>query len=280
MTWNIVCDSSSDLLPAELIPGKLSRKIVPLTILVGENHFVDDETLDVSELLACMAQETEAASTACPAPALFAEAFASADCSLCFTISGALSGTYAAAVTARDMVLEEHPEKKIFVLDTCSTSGSLLLLDRLAQKLIREGNEDFDDICRQLQACKDNQYTLCTLESFDNLVKNGRMKPLLGTLLHTLGIHVVADVTRGGSIQVQDKARGEKKTYKAIIARMEKFKDYTGAEVIISHCQNPEGAEKLKAMMLETMNVKSVELLECRGLTTFYAMEKGLIIVG
>lgn len=279
MKWNIVCDSSGELSPAQLIPGKLDRKVVPLTLLVGDRSYVDDDTLDVEELLQAMARETGPSSTACPSPAAFVEAFEDADCSLCFTISGNLSGTYASAVTARDMVLENHPEKKIFVLDSCSTSGSLVLLDRKAQELIASGNEDFDDICRQLQACVDKQYTIFTLENFDNLVKNGRMKPLLGTLLHTLGIHVIADASPEGTIRVIDKARGEKRTLRNMISHMEKFKDCAGAEVIISHCKNLEGARKLKEQILQTLPVKSVDLYGCRGLTTFYAMEKGLIVV-
>lgn len=279
MKWNIVCDSSGDMLPATLIPGKLDRKVAPLTLLVGDQSYVDDETLDVDELLGSMARETGPSSTACPSPAAFVEAFSDADCSLCFTISGNLSGTYAAAVTARDMVLEQYPEKKIFVLDTCSTSGSLILLARKAQALLESGNEDFDDICRQLQACKDQQYTIFTLENFDNLVKNGRMKPLLGSLLHTLGIHVIADATREGTIRVIDKARGEKRTLRSMMGHMEKFKDCAGAEVIISHCKDLEGAKKLRDQILQTLPVKSVDIVDCRGLTSFYAMEKGLILV-
>ena len=46
MKWNIVCDSSGELPPAQLIPGKLDRKVVPLTLLVGDRSYVDDETLD------------------------------------------------------------------------------------------------------------------------------------------------------------------------------------------------------------------------------------------
>ncbi len=279
MKWNIVCDSSGELPPAQLIPGKLDRKVVPLTLLVGDRSYVDDADLDVEDLLRAMARETGPASTACPAPAAFAEAFEDADCSLCFTISGNLSGTYAAALAARDLVLETHPEKKIFVLDSRSTSGALILLARKAEALIAAGNEDFDDICRQLQACVDGQYTIFTLESFDNLVKNGRMKPLLGTLLHTLGIHVIADASPEGSIRVIDKTRGEKRTLKSMVARMERFKDCAGAEVILSHCGNPEGAERLRELILQTLPVKSVELYACRGLTSFYAMEKGLIVV-
>ena len=280
MTWNIVCDSSCDLLPAELIPGKLYRKVAPLTLLVGDKEYVDDATLDVPTLLTHMAAEKGPSSSACPSPDAYYQAFVSADCSVCITISGNLSGSFAAAVTARDMVLEEYPEKKICLVDSCSTSGALSLLDRMAQRLIAEDENDFEGISEKLLKYRDEQYTVYTLECFDNLIKNGRMKPLLGTILHTLGIHVIADATPEGTIRVLDKARGEKKTYKGMVEKMAAFKDYKDAEVIVSHCQNPAGAEKLKALILETLPVKSVDLQECRGLNTFYAMDQGIIVSG
>ena len=104
------------------------------------------------------------------------------------------------------------------------------------------------------------------------------MRPLVGTLLHSLGIHVIADATPQGTIHVAGKARGEARTYQAITALMRDSKDCTGAEVAVCHCENLPGAMKLKEQILKDLPVKSVELFPCRGLTSFYAMEKGLII--
>ena len=59
---------------------------------------------------------------------------------------------------------------------------------------------------------------------------------------------------------------------------MKSSKDCTGAEVVISHCENMAGALKLKQQILEDLPVKSVDVIPCRGLTSFYAMEKGLIV--
>ena len=37
-------------------------------------------------------------------------------------------------------------------------------------------------------------------------------------------------------------------------------------------------SQKLKQQILASLPVKSVDIVSCRGLTSFYAMEKGLII--
>lgn len=48
--------------------------------------------------------------------------------------------------------------------------------------------------------------------------------------------------------------------------------------MVISHCENLASAIKLKEQILQDLPVKSVDIISCRGLTSFYAMEKGLII--
>ena len=279
MIWNIVSDSSCDLLMSAFQSDLVRFETVPLRIQVGNQEFVDNDELVIPELLAAMDAEKSASSTACPSPAAFARAFEAGDCTICFTISSNLSGTYNAAVLGREMVLEEHPEKKICIIDSRSTAGAMVLLIRKAKELIEaDPQRDFDELCDQLRQYQAAQRTCFTLENYDNLIKNGRMRPLVGTLLHSLGIHVIAIATPQGTIQVVDKARGETKTYKALVSQLKSMKDCTGAEVIISHCENPTGATKLKQQLMADLPVKSVELVSCRGLTSFYAMEKGLIV--
>lgn len=279
MIWNVVSDSSCDLRMASFQDSPVRFEIVPLRIQVGEREFIDNDELVIPEMLEAMAAEKAAASTACPSPAAFARAFEAGDCTVCFTISANLSGTYNAAVMARDMVLEEHPEKKICVIDSKATAGAMALLVYRAIALMKDAAADaFEDICDQLRLYQAALRTCFTLENFDNLIKNGRMRPLVGSLLHSLGIHVIADATPQGTIHVAGKARGEARTYQTITALMKDSKDCTGAEVVICHCENLPGALKLKEQILKDLAVKSVELVPCRGLTSFYAMEKGLII--
>lgn len=279
MIWNIVSDSSCDLRMGDFKSERVRFETVPLRLQVGDREFLDNDALEVPELLASMAAEKTASSTACPSPAAFAKAFEKGDRSICFTISANLSGTYNAALLGRDMVLEEHPEKQVCVIDSKATAGAMVLLIRRAKELMEADTEDdFEGICNQLRVYQAALRTCFTLENFDNLIKNGRMRPLVGTLLHTLGIHVIADATPQGTIHVADKARGESKTYRAITALMKDSKDCVGAEVVISHCENLVSALKLKEQILADLPVKSVDIIPCRGLTSFYAMEKGLII--
>ncbi len=272
---NLVSDSSCDLFSRELRSPNAQLTVVPMCLHVGGQDYPDQPRLNIPELLEKLASHPS--SSACPSPAAFANAFEQGDETICVTISANLSGAYNAAMAARHMVLAEHPEKKIFVLDSLATSGVMILLLRKAAQLAEQGLP-FEELCAQLQAYHRSTKICFTLEHFDNLVKNGRMPPLAGTLLQTLGIRIIADATPEGTIHVAKKARGEAHTAKAIAQLMNDAKDCTGCHVIICHCQNPAGAERLRTVILEQTAAAEVEILDCHGLTSFYAMDKGLII--
>ena len=278
--WNLVSDSSCDLLAHDFKSEHVRFESVPLKIRVGERDYIDNDSLRTADLIRAMREEKGPSSSACPSPAAYARAFEKGKNTVCFTISGNLSGSYNAAVSGRELLLEDHPDKNVCVIDSKSTAGVPYLLIRRAKELMEADpdGERFEEICAELRVYQASLRTCFTLENFDNLIKNGRMRPLVGTLLHTLGIHVVAIGTTQGSIQVVGKARGEAKTHKVMTDVMRASKDCTGASVMIHHCENLAGALKLKEEILKELPVKSVEIMPCRGLNSLYAMEKGLIV--
>lgn len=278
--WNLVSDGTCDLRQCDFISDSVRFQTAPLRLHVGTREFIDNDDLRVPELLKAMREEKGPSSSACPSPAAYARAFEKGDKSVCFTISSALSGSYNSALSGRELCLEEHPDKQICVIDSKSTAGVPFLLVRRAKELMEADprGERFEEICAELRVYQASLRTVFTLENYDNLIKNGRMRPLVGTLLHTLGIHVVAIASSQGTIQVVDKARGEVKTHKVMVDIMRASKDCTGGAVMIHHCENLSGALKLKEAILKDLPVKSVEIMSCRGLNSFYAMEKGLIV--
>lgn len=277
MTWNIVADSSCDLKTSDIQSQQLHFEVVPLKIIIGEDEYIDDGNLSIPQLLRDMDACKTGSSTACPSPEDFKRAFETADCTICVTISSQLSGTYNAAVLGRDMVLEEYPDKQICVIDSKGASGMLALIVLRAQQLIEAG-KDFEEVCAALREYQASLRIAFTLSNFGNLIKAGRMSPFIGSVLTGLGIHVIADATPQGTIHVAGKARGESKTIKHIVHMMAEAKDVTGLPVLIAHCENLAGAMKLKQAILAELPVADVTLLNCKGLCTFYAMEKGLIV--
>lgn len=276
MTWNIVLDSSCDMMPQHAFKNA-NIKIAPLTIRVGDKEFVDDETIDVPQLLEAMDKEKSASSTACPPPNVFYEHFITADNIICICITSNLSGTYNAAVQAAEMVKEEYPEKNVHVVNSWSTAGEMVLIARYADKLIGEGLA-FDTIVKKVEEYAKEVRLVFTLEKFDNLIKAGRMKPLVGKVVAALGIHLIAQASDMGTVELMFKVRGDEKTLEKMVDYMNEQKDMTDKPVVISHCNNHKAVERISQLIREKCHTTDITVNHCKGLTSFYAMEKGLLI--
>ena len=122
MSIRILADSCCDLTPA--LKTLLGVQRVPLELRPGpDQNFIDDETLDTGALLRAMKASKQATSTACPSPEAYAAAMRECDACIVVTLSAKLSGSYNAAVMGRNLVLEETPDKQIFVLDSESAAA-------------------------------------------------------------------------------------------------------------------------------------------------------------
>lgn len=275
MKWNIVLDSSCDLKNTSS-QSEIGIKIVPLKIIVGEREFCDDDNINTGVLLEAMKAEKSASSSACPSPDDFYSCFKSADCSVCITMTGKLSGTYNAARVAKEMLAEKHPEKRVHIVDSKATAGKMVLLKMKAQELIEQGTS-FEDICNEMDLYNSQTELVFALGGYDNLIKTGRMSKIAGILATHLGIRAVA-VSNDGEIEVVKKPRGEKHAIAAMAEIMAERKNVCGKKVVISHCRNFEGAQSAKKLIEERFSPAEVYIYECKGLTSFYTMENGLII--
>lgn len=276
--WRIVVDSSVDFQATELSLEDVDMKIVPLQIVVGNQIFVDDENLDVMELLKKMDEEKEGSKTTCPSPGQFLECYRGAENVLCFTITGLLSGTYNSAVLASAMAKEEQETMNIFVLDSHSTAGHLALLVKKAATLIQQ-ELSFEEICQELETYNQEIQIMAILGNFDNLVKTGRMNPIVGGIADTLSIKAIVQNTHEGQIMPIKKARGFKGAYKKLVDTIFSVdRDLEGCPMYISHCNNEQGALKVKELIVEKGKHNPIYITTCKGLTTFYAMDQGIIV--
>lgn len=276
MNWNIITDSSCDLLPSTSPDGRIRLTSVPFTIRIGERDFVDDEHLDTLEMLSAMDHERSAGHTSCPTPDAWLAQFEQADCAIAITISSQLSGSMNSALAARDMALEKDPDKKIVILDSLSTGPEVLLCVKEIERLIRQGLA-FDDIAAHARNFLQKTKILFALSSFDNLIKNGRIHRLTGMLAKALGIWGIGSGSDEGKIVFESKARGAKKVVHTLVSTMKEH-GFIGGNVAISHCDNLALAQTLKNSILDIWENTSIEILPTRGLCSYYAERGGLIV--
>ena len=131
----LIADSSSDR-PA--IAGA-EVQYVPLVVSTDHVHFVDDETLDVRQMLDTLSAHRGRSYTACPSVDGWLTAFDGGDEIYAVTITSALSGSYNAAMAARELYLQEHPGAKVAVFDSLSTGPELRLILEKLRELTAQG---------------------------------------------------------------------------------------------------------------------------------------------
>ena len=277
MKWLIVSDSSCDIRTLDGLAPGVEFGLVPFKINIGSKEFVDLPGLDTAAMLQAMTEHEGASTSACPSPGEWAAWFEKADNVIALTISSNLSGSYAAAMAARDIVLEASPNKKIFVLDTLSDAGALASAAELANRLIGEG-KDFDAICKAIKKFNDAGHIMFALSSFENLVKNGRVSRVVGFIAGHLHMRVLGRRTADGRIDFFFKTRGEHRVLARILEEMASTGFDGTRPVVIGHCLNPEAAETLRRDILARWAKAKITVIPLAGLCSFYAQQQGVII--
>ena len=171
---------------------------------------------------------------------------------------------------------QEHPGKRVFVLDSLSTGPEQQLLAEHLRDELAAG-KDFDAICAEMLRYHEHTHLLFSLESLANLARNGRVKPAVAAVARVLGIRVIGQASAAGELDVICKTRGEHGALERIVLELKEH-GYAGGRVIVSHCGNPAAAERLKHMIEAVFEGAQVVVNPCGGLCSYYAELGGLLV--
>ena len=276
MTWKIVADSGCDIKTLEGLRDDTTFQRVPLTIQVGEQIFIDDDQLDIDRMMENMYATSTASKSACPSPDDYLKSFEGADKIIVATITGTLSGSHNSAQVAKQLYLEQHPEAQIHVIDSLSAGGELDLLVEEIANLINQGL-DFDQVVAAMSDYQKRTKLVFVLAKVDNLVKNGRLSKLLGTVVGLLNIRMVGEASETGTLELLQKARGYKKSLSTTYQEMKKA-GYRGGKIRITHRNNDKFCQELAHLVQADYPQASILARPTSGLCSFYAEEAGLLI--
>ena len=254
----IITDSSCDL--NKDIIEKYNINIVPLNVSFGEDTYIDGE-LDKSEFYERMRNSKELPKTSCPSPDKFMQSYEGDEDVIIFTIASALSGTYSAALLAKNMMLEENPNKKIAVIDTETGSIAQGQFIIKAAKLVEEG-KTFEEVIDEIEKLKKDKFFYGSLETLENAIKGGRVNPLAGKLINALNMKVIIKVG-DGEVKPIDSARGCNNSIKKVagkISDMISNGNYTS--LAIAHANCLEKAEKAKEIILKNHDFEEIIITE------------------
>ena len=117
MSFHIVADSCCELTADMKKRGNI--EIAPLTLEVGGESILDDETFDQKYFLKRVAECPECPKSACPSPDYFRKSFLNgAERCYAVTLSAQLSGSYNSANLAKKLYAETNPFTKVEVIDS------------------------------------------------------------------------------------------------------------------------------------------------------------------
>ncbi|MBE6604563.1 MAG: DegV family EDD domain-containing protein [Ruminococcaceae bacterium] len=272
MNFKIVSDSSSNLLDFSGVP----YTTVPLKVITKEKEYIDDATLDVAAMMRELRTVKGRTGTSCPNVLEWKTAMADADAVFALTITGNLSGAYAAAVQAASELLEEHPEKRICVLNSLSTGPEMQLIIEELSELIGKGLS-FDEIEAQIRAYMKCTHLIFCLQSLANLARNGRVNSVIAKVAGVLGIRVVGVASAEGTLELLHKPRGGVKALETILDVM-RSNGYCGGPVRVAHCENEAVAASLVERIKARFGTVDITVLPTTALCSFYAENGGLMV--
>ena len=275
MSFKIIVDSCCDLTPAMLRSGCFVS--VPLTIRVGDTMVTDDASFDQAALLWRMKESEKAPSSACPSPAQYLDAMeCGADDIYVVTLSALLSGSHNSAAQARAMYLEEHPDARVHIFNSCSASSGEVLTALKIQELASSG-KDFETVVSRTSRYINEMQTLFVLENLDNLRKNGRLTRLQSIVTDTLKIKLLMGSTPEGEICKRGQALSMKQALGKMISMMASDENHAGRTLCITHCNCLERAFYLKEQALKSCRFHDVIICETGGISTVYANDGGIV---
>lgn len=275
MSFKIIVDSCCDLTPAQLREECFLS--VPLRIQVGSHTVVDDASFDQADLLWRMKECQSAPKTACPSPAQYLDAFdCGADDVYVVTLSALLSGSHNAAAQARLLWLEEHPNARVHIFNSCSASAGEVLVALKIQELACSGM-DFTTVVSHVSRYINEMETYFVLETLDNLKKNGRLTKTQALVTSTLKIKLLMGATPEGEICKRGQALSVKQALSKMVSLMAADPKHAGRRLAITHCNCLERAFYLKELALKQCRFEQVVISDTGGIATVYANDGGVV---
>lgn len=176
-------------------------------------------------------------------------------------VSTGLSGTENSATIAKEMILDEHPEVNIEIVNTLTASlGQGLMVMKAID--MKEAGKTLKDIANYIEENKQRLNTYMTVDDLNHLKRGGRISStaaILGIVLH---IKPLLTINSEGKVISLVKVRGRKgsiaKLAETIIERIENPEEQV---IGICHGDCIEDANKLKEDILKKVKVKVKDVI-------------------
>lgn len=147
------------------------------------------------------------------------------------SLSSGISGVVNSANIARDVLSEEYPDRKIYIVDSLgASSGYGLIMQTLSE--LRDEGKSIDEVYEWVNEHRLNMNHWFFSTDLTFYIKGGRVSKTSGTIGQFLNICPLLNMDNLGRLIPRYKIRTKKKVYKATVDKMEELAegglDYSG----------------------------------------------------
>lgn len=279
MDIQLMTDGGADLPPQ--LTEAYNIIVVPLYLHFKDKQYITGITLSLKEFHQKIKESDDLPRSAAPSPHDFYEAYKKVDPDIPIinlSLTKGLSTTYDNAVSGKELLLAEEPNRKIAVINTKTASCGMALFMHEAASKIEEGYT-FEQLEDHLTKRVENITTLVALKTLDNVIRGGRLDKVRGAIAKTLNIKLLMRGSEEGSLEVAEKVRGDKKTVRRLIEQIGEYtKSFEEKIIVMSHCNAESRAKKVLDEIMDRYAFKDSYLMEMGPLISTYSGEGGLVI--
>jgi DegV family protein with EDD domain len=232
----IVTDSACDL--PQTVADQLAIEIVPLTIRIDGNEYIDRKDLSVDEFWAKCAASPTLPETAAPAPGQFENTYRQlaadgASSVVTISLSGALSATMQSAELAARSVADLIP---VTVIDSRSVTLGLGAIVASCARLAADG-ATHDEVVAHAHDLAGRTHVWGALDTLDNLKKGGRIGGAKALLASALAIKPIIEV-RDGKVEQGGKQRTRSKALAFLVEKVAAVDGLDSLFVLQADCRD------------------------------------------
>ena len=258
MAVKILTDSACDL-PIEFYEEN-NVILLPLKVEINGQEYKDLRTISPKTVYDFI-RGGNLPKTSQVSPLMFEEVFTKMaennEEGVYIALSSQLSGTYQTAVMILEQVKEKYPDLKLEIIDTkCASIGQGLVVKEAVK--LAEQNASREEVKREVIFRCEHMEHLFTVDDLEYLAKGGRVSKASAFFGGLLNIKPLLNMEDGKLVPLE-KLRGKKKLLRRMLDVMKERGSQLDQQVIgISHADDLETAEEVKALIIEEFGPKEV----------------------